>query len=296
MDFSQCPQISSYCKKIVDNGNSSGKVDVVFLANNYTEDELDAFATDVNNFIDKEAAHHGLFSVEPFKSYQDKFNFYFIEKVYNFDFENSTYTGLVTKVVRKECPDMDELVVVLNYQLSGGRIIGFANPHVSVVTRKESLNLREFTYERSFLHEFGHAFGNLNDEYTKPGQTSRLDRANCDVAGCPKWCSGRINSSNACYGLVTKFDDCVDSGNSSESCWDRFGASEQRNITSCDVGIDCVSGTACVWNCGGTNGYKPSYVGYWGDVIIPSIMLDGSLDEFDPVSRRHLEDLLKNFQ
>lgn len=159
----------------------------------------------------------------------------------------------------------------------------------------------EFFAQAAFVHEFGHSFGDLADEYSNMKAISRLDRVNCDVKGCPKWCSGEIDTSKPCYQLIVKFENCVDGGKSSKECYEEvvweLGGS---GIEACDVGINCLEGTGCVWNCKGTDGYKPSSFltpdppEGWEE--IPCKMFSPEYDVFCPVCQRHFIEVIKNYK
>lgn len=302
------------CVEVIKNGDPSSKINVVFISDKYSDDEMDLFRSDVDKFIDKEGTHRGLLSIEPFKSYQSHFNFYRIDKPYKFGCEEWTY-GLVKEgvcsvsgirsVAKMECPNLDELVVLLNHYKKGSQF-NWAASHFSVIQRAHNSYIEkplgyekyEFSAPASFVHEFGHSFGDLADEYSNMGTGSRLDRANCDIKGCPEWCSGEIDTSKPCYQLIVEFENCVDSGKSSEECHEREPGGSV--MEACDIGVNCLEGTGCVWNCKGTDGYKPSNPSGpdrpYGWKEIPCKMLSPEQDVFCPVCQRHLIDVIENYK
>jgi hypothetical protein len=63
----------SDCVKIIDNGDPSEKLDVVFLADAYSD--INDFVNDVQLSID------GIFSTDALAKNYDKFNFYYVNKL-----------------------------------------------------------------------------------------------------------------------------------------------------------------------------------------------------------------------
>jgi len=294
------------CVEVIKNGDPSNKINVVFIGDGYSNDETDLFNSDVDKFIDEEGAHRGLLSIEPFKSYQSHFNFYRIDKSYGFDCTKGSCDFPKTRAAAKiECPNLDELVVLVNVdEICAGAISHFCwveREHPYYIDRRLGYEEWEFSAQTTFVHEFGHSFGDLADEYSNMGAISRLDRVNCDVKGCPEWCSGEIDTSKPCYQLIVKFEDCVDNGKSSKECYEEViwepGGSK---IEACDIGVNCLEGTGCVWNCKGTNGYKPtsSYVPNppegWEEILCK--MISPEYDVFCPVCQRHLIEVIENYK
>lgn len=131
------------------------------------EDILKTMAT---YLVDLEGNHHGLLEVEPFKSNTEKFNFWYVDKVESVD----KCTESRGSIYRVYCDEVD--------YLSSSCV--FSNKYVVHIVDKDfisaggnpqslSFPLTEFkppyafgdSKAREFVHEFGHQFGNLRDEY-----------------------------------------------------------------------------------------------------------------------------------
>lgn len=156
------------------NGDPSKKVDLVILPEGYTADEMDKFLDDARRVSSY------LFGEEPFKSAKEHFNVRAVltpsvesgtdlpgKGVYRNTFFNSTfYTFDIDRYLTTE--DMkaihdaastvpyDHVYVLVNSELYGGggiynflNICTAGNPHTREV----------------FVHEFGHGFAGLGDEY-----------------------------------------------------------------------------------------------------------------------------------
>ena len=156
------------------NGDPSDKVDVVFLAEGYTKNEMDKFVKDAKRLM------NGLLSVAPYTDYKTSFNFYAVlspsldsgtdipgEFVYkNTRFNTGFYTfdlpRYLTSSDMKSIYDVasaapyDQICLLVNSERYGGG--GFYN-FVSVCTADSELA------EKVFIHEFGHGFAGLADEY-----------------------------------------------------------------------------------------------------------------------------------
>lgn len=161
-------------KKIIDNGPVSEKVDIVFLADGYTESEMEKFRKDA----DRMAGY--FFSNSPFKENKDKFNFWIVEspsaetgtdfpkeKVYKNTIINSSFSTfdvdryLMTydiKTVRDLAANVpyDQIIILVNSDVYGG---GGVYNYYSITSVDDDFS--DFV----IVHEFGHAFGCLADEY-----------------------------------------------------------------------------------------------------------------------------------
>ncbi|MCE1200344.1 MAG: IgA Peptidase M64 [Marinilabiliales bacterium] len=155
-------------------GDPSRKIDVAILAEGYRADEMDKFRRDASRLTDT------LFHTEPFASEKDQFNIYAIEtpsvdsgtgvpgrKIYQNTVFNSTFYTFdieryLTTSDMKDIADMaacvpyDHLIVLVNSKIYGGG--GFYN-FICVCTADHPLT------PKVFVHEFGHAFAGLGDEY-----------------------------------------------------------------------------------------------------------------------------------
>ncbi len=155
-------------------GDPAKKVDVAILAEGYKREEMDKFIKDATRLTDS------LFSVEPFSSLKNGFNVYALKtiseesgtdipgrnKYVNTLFNSSFYTFNVAryltvtdlKTVHDQAAGVpyDYLIVLVNSSEYGGG--GFCN-FLSVCTADHGLA------SNVFIHEFGHEFAGLADEY-----------------------------------------------------------------------------------------------------------------------------------
>ncbi|MDD4108283.1 MAG: M64 family metallopeptidase, partial [Prolixibacteraceae bacterium] len=168
-------QVSRYeSVTILENGKPEEKVDIVILAEGYTEEEMNKFLEDAR----KVSGY--LFEEEPFKSEKSKFNIRAVmtpsqdsgtdipgEGIYkNTLFNSSFYTFDVPRYLTTS--DMktiydaaavvpyDHICLLVNTNRYGGG--GFYN-FLSVCS-SDNQSTREV-----FIHEFGHGFAGLGDEY-----------------------------------------------------------------------------------------------------------------------------------
>ena len=159
---------------ILENGKPENKVDLVILSEGYTEVEKDKFIEDARRVTGY------LFEEEPFKSEMSKFNVRAVfspsvdsgtdvpgEKIYrNTAFNSTFYTfdlpRYLTTSDMKSVYDAaavvscDHIYLLVNTERYGGG--GFYN-FLSVCTSDNHLT------KEVFIHEFGHGFAGLGDEY-----------------------------------------------------------------------------------------------------------------------------------
>lgn len=160
--------------EILKNGKPEIKVDIVILAEGYTKNEMLEFTEDAQRVTQY------LFEEEPFKSEKDKFNVSAVlspslesgtdipgENVYiNTLFNSSFYTFDLPRYLSttdlKSIYDVagnvpyDQIYLLVNSERYGGG--GFYNL-VTVCTADNELT------KEVIVHEFGHGFGGLGDEY-----------------------------------------------------------------------------------------------------------------------------------
>lgn len=155
-------------------GDPATSVDVVILPDGYTEEEMERFIKDC-----KEFAEH-LFSYEPFTSNRDKFNIRGVmapsqesgsdipgegiwrntilsSSFYTFDLERYCMTA-DNKSVRDLAANApyDQIYILVNHEKYGGGAI-FNHYSLSVNSNANAAKI--------FIHEFGHGFAALGDEY-----------------------------------------------------------------------------------------------------------------------------------
>ncbi|MDD8019957.1 MAG: M64 family metallopeptidase [Acidobacteriota bacterium] len=163
-----------YTFEVIKTGPPPERVDLAFLAEGYTAEDKDKFVTDVKKFSSF------LFEKEPYKSNQDRFNVYGVfrpsaergmdeprQKAYKntalkasfnaFDLDRYMLTeeGFALREMAAGVP-YDTIVVLVNSSRYGGG--GIYNDYcITTVDNKASLSV--------FIHEFGHSFAGLADEY-----------------------------------------------------------------------------------------------------------------------------------
>ncbi len=166
------------CKKLLDNGDSDEKIDVAIVAEGYTKKEIGKFYKDAGIAVSNLLAH------EPFKSMQDRFNIIAVATVSedsgvsvprenlwkntalnsNFDtFYSDRYLTTLSQF------KMHDALVGLPYET----IIILANSDVYGGGGIYGLYTIASTGHGKFgpvvVHEFGHSFAGLTDEYAYDG-------------------------------------------------------------------------------------------------------------------------------
>lgn len=159
-------------------GDPSEKIDLVFLGYGYSNKTF--FADDVNDYTS-----NYLFQTEPFLSNKDKFNVWMVD-----DGEpECTITSYVmcesysVNKLASNCPN-DYVFVLIDKKRTTDRV------RSSSISNTAKINTRD--NRLVLLHEFGHSFAKLADEYTDSYYESWFDAKNypnCDYDGCSKWSS-----------------------------------------------------------------------------------------------------------
>ena len=160
--------------KIYGKGDPHNSVDLAFLAEGYKSDEMEKFRNDVKKMADY------LFAEAPFIEYKDKFNIWAVESVSqdsgtdipgeniyaNTTLNSSFYTFNIDRYLTtqdiKSVNDYasavphDYIIILINSSIYGGG--GVYNYYVGTTTDNQLSS-------KVFVHEFGHGFAGLADEY-----------------------------------------------------------------------------------------------------------------------------------
>jgi hypothetical protein len=156
------------------NGTADKKVDIVILPEGYCEPELGQFISDCKKFAET------LFTAEPYSKYNDRFNIRGVlapstdsgtdipadttwkrtlmnTSFYTFDSERycMTYDNKSVRDLAANAP-YDQIYILVNSAKYGGGAI-FNDYSVSVNSNLHAAKI--------FVHEFGHGFAGLADEY-----------------------------------------------------------------------------------------------------------------------------------
>lgn len=169
----------SDCIIIKENENT---FDVVFLS--YKHKDKESFLKNVNSYV---YGVNGFVSIEPFKSKFDRLSFY---AVYTDSIECNIDQGTLlcddtfAKKVASKCPN-DYIFVLADRN----NFIDLVAPvRSSAYFNLGSINTAD--HELVVVHEFGHLFGKLVDEYVDENGYKDLelkDAPNCDNNLCNKW-------------------------------------------------------------------------------------------------------------
>jgi hypothetical protein len=177
---------------MVENGPSADKVDLLVLGDGYAGDELEQYHQDVRKVID------ALFSFPPFSERRDDFNVWAVDVTSERSgvtrprsgFWNATPLGLtynafdseryVLSFANREMREIaalapyDALILIANSDKYGGG--GIYNLYSTAAAKSAQLAYL-------IVHEFGHAFAGLGDEY----YTSQVSYEDFIAAGTEPW-------------------------------------------------------------------------------------------------------------
>lgn len=162
------------------NGPSDAHINIVILGDGYLASELGIFANDARNMSG------ALFSEKPFSNYQDYFNVFIIKVpsnvsgaamdpsnlIDNYFGSTFNYAGIdrllvptrnnrITDVLAHNFPEYDQVFMIVNSSKYGG-----SGGWVATASTNSSSN-------EIAIHELGHSFTNLADEYWAGTQYAR---------------------------------------------------------------------------------------------------------------------------
>lgn len=190
---------------IKNNGAKDKRINLVFLGDGYQSTELTQYLIDVNTVVT------GMFSQTPFKEYEKFFNVYAVKvpsvesgakhpgtatdvtepatPVTNpnnyfgsqFDISNihrlllPLKGSIINSTLANNFPDYDQIFVMVNSTVYGGSGGTYA-------TSSKNVSAAEIA-----IHEIGHSFAGLADEYVIGGQGERPNRTIATDAATIKW-------------------------------------------------------------------------------------------------------------
>ncbi len=185
-------------QKFIDNGKPENKVDIVIMGDGYKNNEIDKFHKDARRYTNT------LFDTQPFKDRNTDFNVWLIdvesqesgideprENKWRHTALGTSYNSLdspryVLTRANKELRDIaalvpyDQIYILINSPRYGGG--GIYNLYSVSYTGSEP-RMPEWWSDYVFVHEFGHTFGGLADEY----YTSDVSYEEFYLAGVEPW-------------------------------------------------------------------------------------------------------------
>ncbi len=165
---------------LIQNGPSDKKVDIVIVGDGYTKKDMDKFRKDCKHFTDQ------LFSTHPFKERKNDFNVWTIEvespesgidrpdsNVWRHNPLGTSYDVFKTPryVLTTDNRNVRDIVsaapydfihILVNDNRYGGG--GIFNLYATCFTKTDKEGM-EWQMDYVYVHEFGHSFGGLGDEY-----------------------------------------------------------------------------------------------------------------------------------
>lgn len=156
------------------NGDISDKLDIIIVAEGYTKEQMEKFKTDASRLTE------ALFSVEPFKQLRKHFNIRFLETPSNDEGtdvpQNKKWKNTIINT-RFNTFNIERYLSVYHYENLAQVLSGSIFDYIIVLVNTKkyggggiynfySLAVADNIFaDYVFIHEFGHAFGGLADEY-----------------------------------------------------------------------------------------------------------------------------------
>lgn len=175
----------SQCQELSINGDPSNKHDIVFVGDGF--DDYAIFRQLLVYLIDYDGKYKGLLSVSPLKENRDKFNFWMVlAPDYQYWDDGEPVNEDIERFVKTCERDMVIVISRRTYRAYAFAPTSGSKGGVAYVSLGfAALRGTDFAAEysgRLLLHEFGHAFGGLADEYVEYGKGTRRDlhlKPNC---------------------------------------------------------------------------------------------------------------------
>lgn len=271
--------LSKFQHKKIISTNRNNRIGLLFFSK-----EANLSFNDLVNFSKVVGSIHGnksFFSYEPFSNYSSYFEVA-AAKIADcntkFYCGESFYRDLGKEIFKKNGKNANFVIAVY---IAGGGIrmsvtygaLDFAMPGYSY--KNNDLFESPFGEPQTVIvHETGHAFANLGDEYFENLYSARynetLDVPNIDREGCPKWCNGTLDFSKPYYDAYANLKAClqpfIDSagklitGNDAVigNCESTYQVKEMGGWENLELGSGCMNGAACYFNAYGLLEWRSS--------------------------------------
>jgi len=215
--------------KFIDNGAPQNKVDLLIVPDGYARADMAKFREDVKHFTDV------LFGTSPFKERRDDFNVWTIEvesresgidkpdknewkenalgTMYN-TFGSTRYVlteeNRIIRDIASAVP-YDVITILLNDNRYGGG--GMYNQYTTCFTQTDTKGM-EWQMDYVYVHELGHAFAGLGDEY----YTSQVSYVDFYSQGVEPW---EPNLTALSDPTTLKWRDLVEKGTPLPTPWEK---------------------------------------------------------------------------
>ena len=152
----------------------SKSIDIAYIAEGYTADEMAVFLDDVRK------ANNALFDHEPFKSYKERFNVVAVKAESKESGTSIPGLGIWKNTILGSHFDtfyLDRYLTTLNIKSLHDCLAGVPYEHIIILVNTDNYGgggiLNQYNlsmshhplFEPVVVHEFGHSFGGLGDEY-----------------------------------------------------------------------------------------------------------------------------------
>ncbi|MBT3404550.1 hypothetical protein HN832_03575 [archaeon] len=239
--------INYSCEKVIDNGDSSQKIDLLYIPDAYNN--LSLWAEDVDSINEE------FFSIEPMKSNKNKFNVWRVDLLgdnleRDFEIGGFSYRSQAKiKEIQRNCVELNEDFDISLVVDSGTVNLGSEGGRTIYSSRTRLIDGEELIAWRTLVHEFGHFIANLGDEYENSISVRDFsDRPNIDKEGCPKWCSGELNTNASCYNDYISFKTCLYNVTDNLTSQYKGECNYHYSLPLCNLGVGCRDETGCYWN------------------------------------------------
>ncbi len=151
-------RVPATCDKLIESSETAGSpINVLFISEGYSNAEYSLFQEDVKKIL-TDASFDGLFSVPPFDEFKDKFAVWTI-KGGRASGSLESISGTYLIEYARQCSNDYTVVLSKNQHF---RDHSSARAGTSTISMSDA---NSYGNARTFVHEFGHAFGILADEY-----------------------------------------------------------------------------------------------------------------------------------
>jgi hypothetical protein len=204
-----CSTQCGKCVPLINNGDSKNKIDIVYVGSGFPDEEsLSKAVVRATDIGDK---NNGIFSVTPFKGTKTDFNVWMVADQQKFSSMQDAETKS-RSLSRTTCPTNQMILLSVEPRFRSHAYVekGIGQSDAFVTVGCEFLGTCSYPLDinglefgdsdthviRTVVHEFGHSFGGLADEYlyvdndgnTFPSSGNTVDVPNCDASSSsPKW-------------------------------------------------------------------------------------------------------------
>lgn len=299
-------EIAQACKELIlgFNDENEDRINIVFAGANF--ENSSSFVVNVIEGADIDGIYGGLFSQEPFKSNKNKFNFWYVDQIGSIKscnpFTSFSAPGCrgAIKSIAQSCAMSNKYIIGFMHAdksdigtIGEPKFIpGFAGGNIAYLAFSDT------SIGSNIVHEFGHSFGRLDEEYATRKGTNKFEKITAplyDLQDLPEGHNIFKGTKEACLSPKNPWYDLFGRGCGAANVIDCIDTSTPatQDMVACVPGADkeaCYKEVSCFPHASDPGTFRPGF-----NTIMRSVEIDTKIfsRSYGPVNEREICKIIK---